>query len=96
MLCNFLCLSLTNTRTFHVGNKLWLVPFLVLFRLVFSVKFFFVMSIYGKLFSIIVYHSCEYHVNASLLLSFFKQMGAHDIEEALAWKKKIELLIDQV
>jgi hypothetical protein len=24
------------------------------------------------------------------------QMGAHDIEDALAWKKKIELLIDQV
>jgi hypothetical protein len=23
-------------------------------------------------------------------------MGAHDIEDALAWKKKIELLIDQV
>jgi hypothetical protein len=24
------------------------------------------------------------------------QMGAHDIEDALVWKKKIELLIDQV
>jgi len=23
-------------------------------------------------------------------------MGAHDIEDALAWKKKIELLIEQV
>jgi hypothetical protein len=29
-------------------------------------------------------------------LSFFNQMGAHNIEDALVWKKKIELLIDQV
>jgi len=27
---------------------------------------------------------------------FVSQMGAHDIEDALIWKKKIELLIDQV
>ena len=27
---------------------------------------------------------------------FISQMGAHDIEDALIWKKKIELLIDQV
>jgi hypothetical protein len=27
---------------------------------------------------------------------FISQMGAHDIEDALVWKKKIELLIDQV
>jgi hypothetical protein len=31
-----------------------------------------------------------------MFLSFFNQMGAHDIEDALVWKKKIELLIDQV
>jgi hypothetical protein len=31
-----------------------------------------------------------------MLLLFFNQMGGYDIEDALAWKRKIELLIDQV
>ena len=35
-------------------------------------------------------------IQVYVITKFDSQMGAYDIEDALAWKKKIEQIIDQV
>jgi hypothetical protein len=49
-----------------------------------------------KLRSFQQYHFVLRFIEIYVITKFNSQMGAYDIEDALAWKKKIEQIIDQV